>query len=132
MHLMSRKQPDNRRYNIYAQSYSLNNTELFWWPQQKPDRPRHRKQEMSWRSSLLNVGEKQGTGIGSDHSLVLEKIKLKLRKSRRKIQRPPPINTQKLKDCKVRRTVQLKVQTMISLLMANSNKIDIETFMKYC
>lgn len=129
---MSRKQPDNRRYNIYVQSYSLNNTELSWWPQQKPDRPCHRKQKMSWRSSLLNVGEKQGTGIGNDHSLVLEKNKLKLRKSRRKIQRPHPINIQKLKDCKVRRTVQLKVQTRISLLMANSNENDIETFMKYC
>lgn len=85
-----------------------------------------------WRSGLLDVGAKQGADVGSDHSLVLEKIKLKRRKSRRKNQRPPPINIQKLKYCKVRRTFQLKVQNRISLLMANSNEIDIETFMKYC
>ncbi|XP_056021988.1 craniofacial development protein 2-like [Ostrea edulis] len=60
-----------------------------------------------WRSSLLDVVVKQGADVGSGHSLVLAKIKLKLRKSRKKDQRPPPINIQKLKDTKTLRYFQL-------------------------
>ncbi|XP_061194738.1 craniofacial development protein 2-like [Saccostrea echinata] len=37
-----------------------------------------------WKSSLLDVVAKQGADVGSDHSLVLAKVKLMLRKSRRK------------------------------------------------
>lgn len=51
-----------------------------------------------WRSSLQYVLAKQGADMGSDHSFVVEQIKLQPRKGRRKDQRPPPINTQKLND----------------------------------
>lgn len=56
---------------------------------------------------------------------------LLLRKARQKDQRPPPINIQKLKDPKVMRTFQQKVQDKFSLSMLNSNKIDLETFNVY-
>lgn len=49
------------------------------------------------------------------------------RKARQKDQRPPPINTQKLKDPKVMRTFQQKVQNKFSLFMIKSNEIDLET-----
>lgn len=52
---------------------------------------------------------------------------LLLRKARQKDQRPPPINTQKLKDPKVMRTFQQKVQNKFSLFMIKSNEIDLET-----
>ncbi|XP_062611962.1 uncharacterized protein LOC134273760 [Saccostrea cucullata] len=81
-----------------------------------------------WRSSLLDVVAKQGAGVGSDHSLVLAKVKLKLRKSRKKDQRPPPINIQKLKDPKVMKSFQLKVQNKFEALMEHPDEIDIETF----
>ncbi|XP_062570395.1 uncharacterized protein LOC134232444 [Saccostrea cucullata] len=81
-----------------------------------------------WRSSLLDVVAKQGADMGSDHSLVLAKVKLKLRKSRKKDQRPPPINIQKLKDPKVMKSFQLKVQNKFEALMEHPDEIDIETF----
>ncbi|XP_055997865.1 craniofacial development protein 2-like [Ostrea edulis] len=83
-----------------------------------------------WRSSLLDVVAKQGADVGSDHSLVLAKIKLKLRKSRKKDQRPPPINIQKLKDTKTLRSFQLKIQNKFSTLMEHPDEIDMETFNK--
>ncbi|XP_056016894.1 uncharacterized protein LOC130053576 [Ostrea edulis] len=83
-----------------------------------------------WRSSLLDVVAKQGADVGSDHSLVLAKIKLKLRKSRKKDQRPPPINIQKLKDTKTLRSFQLKFQNKFSTLMEHPDEIDMETFNK--
>lgn len=52
---------------------------------------------------------------------------LLLRKARQKGQRLPPINTQKLKDPKVMRTFQQKVQNKFSLFMIKSNEIDLET-----
>lgn len=52
---------------------------------------------------------------------------LLLRKARQKDQRPPPINTQKLKDPKVMRTFQQKVQNKFSLFMIKSNAVDLET-----
>lgn len=52
---------------------------------------------------------------------------LLLRKARQKDQRPPPINTQKLKDPKVMRTFQQKVQNKFSLFMIKSNEVDLET-----
>lgn len=50
---------------------------------------------------------------------------LLLRKARQTDQRPPPINTQKLKD--PMRTFQQKVQNKFSLFMIKSNEIDLET-----
>ncbi|XP_055997769.1 uncharacterized protein LOC130047194 [Ostrea edulis] len=83
-----------------------------------------------WRSSLLDVVAKQGADVGSDHSSVLAKIKLKLRKSKKKYQRPPPINIQKLKDTKTLRSFQLKIQNKFSTLMEHPDEIDMETFNK--
>lgn len=52
---------------------------------------------------------------------------LLLRKARQKDQRPPPINIQKLKDPKVMRTFQQKVEYKFSLFMIKSNEINLET-----
>lgn len=85
-----------------------------------------------WRGGLLDVVARHGADVGSDHSysLVLAKVKLKLRKTRRKDQRPPPIDSQKLKDLKIKKTFQIKVYNKFSLLMEDSDEIDMVTFNK--
>lgn len=45
---------------------------------------------------------KRGADVGSDHSLVMAKIKLKLRKTKKRDHRDPPLNIAKLNDPAVR------------------------------
>jgi len=81
-----------------------------------------------WRGSLLDVVARHGADVGSDYSLVLATFKLKLRKARRTDQRPPPTDIQKLKDPKIKKIFQIKVQNKFSLLMEDSDEIDMVIF----
>jgi hypothetical protein len=69
-----------------------------------------------WRGSLQDVVARRGADVGSDHTLVLAKVRLKLRKAKRKSERPPPIDVEKLKNPKVCKTFQVEVQNRFSVL----------------
>ena len=44
-----------------------------------------------WRSSLIDVRSYRGADVGSDHSLMMAKFKIKLRRNTKKTPRPDPL-----------------------------------------
>ena len=80
-----------------------------------------------WRSSLQDVAAKRGADVGSDHSLVMAKIRLKLRKSKKRDQREPPLNVGKLKDPAVRRTFQIELKNRFTALQ-DKQELDLYNF----
>ena len=51
-----------------------------------------------WKSKLLNVIVYRGAEIFSDHSLLIDKVKLKVRKTRKRQERGKIVNSGALKD----------------------------------
>ena len=82
-----------------------------------------------WRTSLQDVIAKRGADIGSDHTLVTGKIKLKLRKARKKSQREPPINIARLKEQEIRKAFQTEVKNRFAVLQ-DQQELDLYTFNK--
>ena len=63
-----------------------------------------------WRGCLQDVRATWGADVGSDHVLIIAKVKLKLRRGAKKDQRTPPLDVRKLKDPNVRRTYQTEIR----------------------
>ena len=61
-----------------------------------------------WRGSLQDISVRRGADIGSDPSLVMAKLRLKLRKARKKDQRPPHVDVQKLKKSRYKETLSIR------------------------
>jgi len=80
-----------------------------------------------WRGSLQDVLARHGADVGSDHSLVLAKIKLKLRKVTKKDKRTPPIDVGKLKDPDIKRAFQLEVRNRFAGL-GEPNEVEMQDF----
>ena len=83
-----------------------------------------------WRHSLLDVRVKRQADVGSDHNLVVAKLKLKLRKVRLGVEKKPRFDVDKLKnpDTKKQFVLELKnrfqvLQNDTSISMDNFNKI---------
>ncbi|XP_056017310.1 craniofacial development protein 2-like [Ostrea edulis] len=68
------------------------------------------------RGSLQDVRVKRGADIGSDHSLVIAKIKLKLRKVRKKTERKLRLDVDKLKEPSIQRNFQMELRNKLSVL----------------
>ena len=69
-----------------------------------------------WAASLKDVRTKRGADVGSDHILLIAKIKLSLRAKRRKVERRR-LDTGRLKDEKVREDFALKIFNRFEVLM---------------
>ena len=80
-----------------------------------------------WRGSLMDVVARHGADAGSDHSLVLCKIRLKLRKAKKRDQRSAPLDISKLKDPRTKRAFQLEIRNRFSLLM-EQDEVQLECF----
>ena len=73
---------------------------------------------------------RRAADVGSDHSLVLAKIKLKLRKAKRKEQRSSPINVQRLKDPQVKRAFKTEVKNRFAVLAEHPEEVDMQYFIE--
>lgn len=80
-----------------------------------------------WRGSLRDVKAKRGADVGSDHTLTIAKIKLKLRAVKRKNLREPPLDVSKLKDSRIKKTFQIEVRNIFSILQSEQ-ELDICQF----
>ena len=70
---------------------------------------------------------RRGADVGSDHALVIAKIKLKLRKTKKRDQREPPVNVAKLKDPAVKKIFQIEVRNSFTALQ-NQQEMDLHNF----
>ena len=70
-----------------------------------------------WRGKLMYVEARHMADAGSDHILVLSKIRLNLCKAKKRNQRSVPLDISKLKDHRKKRSFQLKIRNRFSLLM---------------
>ena len=80
-----------------------------------------------WRGTLQDVRVLRGADAGSDHSLVLIKLKLKLRKAKKAEQRSPLLDVQKLKDPVIKRQFQLEVRNRFEVLR-DQHQLDLDDF----
>ena len=80
-----------------------------------------------WRSSLQDVRVLRGADVGSDHYLIRVKLKLKLRKVKKREQRSPLLDVNKLKDPVIRKTFQLEVKNKFNILQ-DKQELDIDDF----
>ena len=60
---------------------------------------------------------RRGADVGSDHVLIIAKVKLKLRRVAKKDQRAPPLDVKKLKHPNVRRTYQTEIRNRSAVLL---------------
>ena len=75
-----------------------------------------------WKSSLQDVRVKRGADVGSDHHLVIGKVKIRLAKLAKKKVGRIRFNTKKLRDGDVRDTFVIKLQNRFeSLYIENEN-----------
>ena len=82
---------------------------------------------MRWRGTLQDVRVVWGADAGSNQSLVLIKLKLKLRKSKKAEQRSPPLGAQKLKDPVKKRAFQQDVRNRFEVLQ-DQQQLDLDYF----
>ena len=75
-----------------------------------------------------DVVARHGADVASDHSLVLAKIRLKLCKAKRKDQRPPPINVQRLKEPQVKSAFQTEIRNRFAVLAKHPKEVDMQDF----
>ena len=80
-----------------------------------------------WRGSLQDVRAKRGADVGSDHALIIAKVKLKLRRVAKKDQRAPPLDVGKLKDPNVRKTYQTEIRNRFAVLL-DQQEMDLYQF----
>ncbi|XP_062595390.1 craniofacial development protein 2-like [Saccostrea cucullata] len=72
--------------------------------------------ENKWRGTLQDVRALREADVGSDHTLVLVKLKLKLRKIKKGEQRSPQVDVSKLKDPALMKSFQLEVKNRFTIL----------------
>ena len=67
----------------------------------------------------LSTGCEGNTGadVGSDHVLIIAKVKLKLRRVAKKDQRAPSLDVRKLKNPNARRTYQTEIRNRFAALL---------------
>ena len=80
-----------------------------------------------WRSSLQDVRARWGADAGSDHVLIIAKVKLKLRRVAKKDERTPPLDVGKLQDPNVRKTYQTEVRNSFAVLL-DQQEMDLYQF----
>ena len=80
-----------------------------------------------WRGCLQDVGARRGADVGSDHVLIIAKVKLKLRRMAKKDQRAPSLDVRKLKDPNVRRTYQTEIRNRFAVLL-DQQEMDLYQF----
>ena len=73
-----------------------------------------------WKTSLQDVSVKRGAEVGSDHFLVVAKIKLKLARIRKEIGRRK-FNLEKLNEREIRDQFSLKLQNRFDILQEEEN-----------
>ena len=80
-----------------------------------------------WRGSMQDVRAMRGADVNSDHTLVIAKLKLKLRKAKKGEQRNPRLDVAKLKDPLVKRSFQIELRNRFNLLN-DQQELDIDRF----
>ncbi|XP_062597006.1 craniofacial development protein 2-like [Saccostrea cucullata] len=80
-----------------------------------------------WRGTLQDVRALRGADVGSDHTLVLVKLKLKLEKIKKGEQRSPQVDVSKLKDPALMKSFQLEVKNRFTILK-DEQELSIEQF----
>ena len=69
-----------------------------------------------WRRSQADVRTRRGADVGSDHQLLIAKLRLKLRKNKKTKGRERPYDVGKLKDQETRLAFQVELQNKYDLL----------------
>ena len=82
-----------------------------------------------WRHSLLDVRVKRQADVGSDHNLVVAKLKLKLRKVRLGEEKKPRFDVDKLKNPETKKQFVLELKNRFQVLQ-NDTSISIDSFNK--
>ena len=70
---------------------------------------------------------RRGVDFGSDHALVIAKVKLKLRREARKDQRVPPLDVGRFKGPKVRKAYQTEIRNRFAVLL-DQQEMDLYQF----
>jgi aspartate/tyrosine/aromatic aminotransferase len=87
------------------------------WNSPDGQRRNHNKQEVERKIlRMYSVVARYGAEIGSDHSLVISKLRQNLRKDKN-YQRDTSLNIQQLRDPLIKRNFQLEVRNRFSTLM---------------
>ena len=79
-----------------------------------------------WSSSVTDVRAKRGADIGSDHELLLGKLKLKLRKIIRRCERKQPFDIDQFNDNDMKERYAVEVRNAFQILGNLDNSSDIE------
>ena len=74
-----------------------------------------------------DVRARWGVDAGSDHVLIIAKVKLKLRRVAKRDQRAPPLHVRKLKDQNVWRTYQTEIRNRFAVLL-DQQEMDLYQF----
>jgi len=82
-----------------------------------------------WRTSLQDVKARRGADIGSDHTLLVGVITLKLRKTRGRQERGQKLDSRKLQDTRICKTFQLELKNRFKAL-EDQEELDLTTFNK--
>ena len=93
---------------------------LTWYSPNDRDRNQidHLLINAKWRRSLLDVKVKRGADVGSDHQMIIAKVKLKLRRTQNKIDIQRRYNIQKLKDPHTKITFITQVKNRFQALQS--------------
>ena len=96
---------------------------LTWYSPNDRDRNQidHLLINAKWRRSLIDVKVKRGADVGSDHQLVIAKVKLKLRRSQNKTDMQRGYNVQKLTDPHTKLTFITQVRNRFQALQSLSS-----------
>jgi hypothetical protein len=77
-----------------------------------------------WRGSLQDVRVKRGADVGSDHHLVVGKLKIKLRRTDTPPKQLKRFNISKLKDANIRQEFNIQLKNRFETLAVQSNNIE--------
>ena len=70
----------------------------------------------NWNKSLLDVRNKIGADIGSDHHMIMEVLRIKVQKVKRRMANRKKYNLGKLRDSECQRTLKVKLREEASSL----------------
>ena len=76
-----------------------------------------------WKRSLLDVRVKRGAEVGSDHHLVTAFIKLKLRSAGCRMTAQRHVDTEKLRDPKMKSAFVLQVKNRFQALQNSEEEV---------
>ena len=80
----------------------------------------------NWRSTLQDVRARRGADIGSDHHLVVAKLKIKLAHRKTKINKRTRFDLEKLKNTQTKNELQLTLINRFSALQLDENEETID------